>query len=122
MTGSQNIDLENGKLVFTYEIDPTSKSKALLLLFLKPDSWWFNPKLGNKVYLLISKPKTALTADAVKSSLNQTLKILLDKKTVKKIEIQAENDEIDPYRINTIIQITELDGSVTEIPFTLPIH
>lgn len=122
MTGSQNINLENGKLVFTYDIDTTSKSKALLLLFLKPGSWWFNPKLGNKVFLLIGKPKIALTVDAVRRSLNQTLKILLDKKTVKKIETQAENNVFDPHGIDTTIQIIELDGSVTEIPFTLPIH
>lgn len=122
MIDSQNINLESGKLVFTHDIDTTSKSKALLLLFLKPNSWWFDPKLGNKVFSLISKPKTALTVDAVRRSLNQTLKILLDKKTVKKIEIQVENNALDPHRIDTIIQITEIDGSITEISLSLPIY
>lgn len=121
MTGSLNINLENGKPVFTYDKDTTIKSNALLLLLLKPGSWWFDPKLGNKVYTLISKPKTALMVDAVISSLNQTLKILLDKKRAKKIEIQAENDSVDQHRINTTIQITELDGSITVIALPLTI-
>lgn len=122
MTGDMNINLEDGKPVLTYDRDYTSKSKALLLLFLKPGSWFFNPKLGNKVFSLIGKPKTAFAVDAVISSFRQTLKILLDKKSVKKIEIQAENDIVDPHRINTIIQITELDGSITEIPLSLPVY
>lgn len=121
MFNSLNINLENGKPVFTYDTDYTSKSNALLLLFLKPGSWWFNPKLGNKVFSLISNPKITLMVDAVISSLTQTLKILLDKKKVKKIEIQAENDSVDPHRINTRIQITELDDSITVIALPLTI-